>query len=98
MKQISVLLLFYRHYCMAPALVTIACCLLYMLEPQVLPQVATKLFTNAVAMFLIAGLQQDKLYYYYNLHISKRLLFTSYLIADLLIFSACLWLTTLMHQ
>lgn len=88
------LLIFYRHNCIVPVIISLACCVLYYANGKdAVTQVTTKLLTEVVIILIISVIQKDKLYYYYNLHLSRRILFAGFFIIDLLIFILCLWLT-----
>ena len=93
--KITRVLLFYRHYCTAPVIISLVCCVLYYLTgTEVVEEVFTKIFTDTIVIVFMATVQKDKLYYYYNLHLSKVMLFGGFLIIDLAVFCFCLWITT----
>jgi hypothetical protein len=43
-------------------------------------------------LFFIFSFRRQELYYYYNLHFTKRSLVLGYLVIDLLVFSLWFWL------
>ncbi len=88
-------LLCYRYYCIVPALLAIPGCWLYMQDRFALPLILMKLATDGLIWYFISSTRGHSFYYYYNLHVSKTFLFITWLLADLLIFSTLLWLTTL---
>jgi hypothetical protein len=95
LKQLRTAIVFYRHYCYAPFFTTILCCFLYARTADPLAQYATKLATDVALLYFIFSLDAAKLYYYYNLHISRVALIVSFFIIDLSAFTICLWITNL---
>lgn len=77
-------------------LMTGLCCLSFALMGQ---DVVLQLFSKLISEFLIlyiVSLSKNKFCYYYNLHLSKAALLTSYVIIDLFIFGCCLWIVGIM--
>ncbi len=95
LSKVRVALLYYRYYCVIPALLAIPGCWLYALDGFALPVILMKLATDCLVWYFVSSTGANKFYYFYNLHVSKTFLFITWLLADLLIFCSLLWLTTL---
>ena len=94
LKQFQAAFFFYQHYWFTPLLLSVLCLILYRANGTDLwTAVACKMATNALVWFFIITFLKGKLYYYYNLHISKNLLLVSYFIIDLFLFGIGLWIT-----
>lgn len=94
LEQIRAGLLLYRYYFVVSALFTVLFCFVYIFtQHDAVAALAGKTATTSVTLFFIRTLRNDTLYYYYNMHISKPLLASCYILADMLVFILCLWIT-----
>lgn len=92
--QLHAAMVFCKRHFVAPFLLTVLCCFLYLEMGDLAAQYATKLVTDAIILYFIFSLNPARLYYYYNMHLSKRMIIIIFLIADMLSFSLCLWITS----
>lgn len=90
--QLKAIFTFYRHFYVVPLLINILCCYLYFVDGLLFEVIMIKLVTDVGLRYFIVTLQSGKLFYYYNQHISKRMLWISYFLTDfvLLALSLCL--------
>jgi len=94
LAQLYAAMMFYKHHFVGPFLLTLLCCFLYLVMGDLWAQYITKLATDAIILYFIFLLNPARLYYYYNLHLSKRTIIVIFFIADMLSFSLCLWITS----
>ncbi len=86
MIRANALWAFYLHHCMAPLVVSALCCYIYWADAQFINLLLIKLVTNAGICYFVNTIHRNRLFYYYNLHISRRLLWMGYFTVDLFIF------------
>lgn len=88
-------MLFCRHHATVPLLLSVLGCWLYSMERVAAPLLIMKAATDRLIWYFITATRQHLLFYYYNLHVSRTMLFLSWLFTDLVIFRILLWLTAL---
>jgi hypothetical protein len=94
LRQFQAAMLFYKYNCVAPALLSVLCCVVYRANGYDLSVgMSCKLATDMLAGYFIIVFNSARLYYYYNLHVSKTQLLVSCFIIDLLLFGIGLWIT-----
>ena len=81
------ILKFYSSFAPAALIVTLACGYLYYTlgNNALVILIWFKLFTNFIVYYIIRQVREKKLYYYYNLHISKLRLWSVAFAADMLL-------------
>jgi hypothetical protein len=82
---------FYKHNSVAALCVTILCCIIYLKTGDIIAQFLTKVATDAMILYFLFSVKPSRLYYFYNLHVSRLALVLSFIFTDLLFFSFCLW-------
>lgn len=94
-KTIRLLFTFYRNFLILSLLITFGCVFIYWLHG-----IATftalfwsKLITFGVIYFVINSSKSNEFYYYQNLGISKRMLWTATFSFDLIIFIFLIFIT-----
>lgn len=92
LQKLRVALMCFRRNSAVPLLLSLAGCKKYVDDGFATPLLFMKAATSCLAWYFVVQLRGDTLYFYYNLHASRRLLFITWLLADLGIFSFCLWL------
>lgn len=93
---LSILFLFFRNFLWITSIVTLFQCFLLAGTGKplyVLPLLFTKLASDVLIAFLFVFFQANKLYFFYNLGISKATLFVSALLFDVGIWSLLITLT-----
>jgi hypothetical protein len=93
MSKVRAALLCYRYYAAVPLLLCLPGCWLYAVERLAVPLILMKALTNVLLWYFITATAPHRLFYYYNLHVSRWFLFATFLITDLFIFRVLLWLT-----
>jgi len=88
-------LLCFRRNSAVPLLLSAVGCKQYATDGFATPLLFMKAATSCLVWYFLVQLRSDTLYFYYNLHASRRLLFTAWLVADLGTFSLLLWLIQL---
>ena len=92
LQKLRVAFMCFRRNSAVPLLLSLAGCKKYVDDGFATPLLFMKAATSCLVWYFVVQLRSDALYFYYNLHASKRLLFTTWLLADLGIFSLFLWL------
>lgn len=92
LQKMRVALLCFRRNSAIPLLLSLAGCKKYVDDGYATPLLFMKAATSCLAWYFVVQLRSDTLYYCYNLHVSRRLLFAAWLLADLGTFSILLWL------
>lgn len=88
---------FYRQYQLLLLTLTAVCCVVYRAnECDVVAAIMCKVITDVLVWYFICSLHRRRLVYYYNLHVSKEVLFAGLFLTDILPFSAALWITRLL--
>ena len=97
MKKARAAILFYGNYCIAPIVLSAVFCIRYKMAGGSMPvALCSKLLADIAVWYFIVGLSPERLYYYYNLHISKAELAASFFFIDLSLLAIGLWITRLM--
>ena len=87
---------FYTYYCGAPLGITLLSCYASTrIEGSLVAAITGKVTSEFVILYFVLALHSHRLYYYYNLHISRIYLLITFLTIDLLFFAAGLWITHL---
>lgn len=94
--QMKAIVSFYRYYCVVPFLLSILCSYLYFIDGSLFAVLMIKLITGIGIRYFIISLQSNKLFYYYNQHISRILLWGSYFLFDLALLTILLCLIRLL--
>ncbi|GAA4462542.1 hypothetical protein GCM10023093_09350 [Nemorincola caseinilytica] len=94
--RLRIALLFYRYHCFVPTLLWLPGIWVYSLDGLLLPLLLMKAAVNGLLWYLISTTRHDRFYYYYNLHVSRPVLFLTWFFTDLLLFGISLWATALM--
>lgn len=83
--QLKAVWAFYGYFFIPPLLLSLLCCYLYLAHNLVFEIIMIKLASGLGIRYFIITLQGSKLFYYYNLHISKAILWVAYFLIDTLI-------------
>lgn len=95
MIRASALWTFYLHHCLAPLVISAFCFYIYFVDAQIINLLLIKLVTDAGICYFINTIHRNRLFYYYNLHISGRLLWIGYFTIDLVIFVTAICIISL---
>ncbi|MBE2288868.1 MAG: hypothetical protein IAE95_04890 [Chitinophagaceae bacterium] len=98
MSKVRAALLCYRYYAAVPLVLCLPGCWIYAMERLVIPLLLMKALTDVLIWYFITATAPHRLFYYYNLHVSRRFLFVMFIVTDLFIFRILLWLTAIMFQ
>lgn len=93
LQKMRVALLCFRRNSAIPLLLSLAGCKKYIDDGYATPLLFMKAATSCLVWYFVVQLRSDTLYFYYNLHVSRRQLFATWLLADLGTFSLMLWIT-----
>ncbi|MBA3827961.1 MAG: hypothetical protein H0X33_03405 [Taibaiella sp.] len=90
LKKYGLILRFYKSYALAPLLITLACWRLVLFYGShiVVLLCIFKIVTYLFLYFLLNNYNRKRLYFYYNLHLSKAELWYLSFLFDLLFFIA----------
>ncbi|WP_161499383.1 hypothetical protein [Flavipsychrobacter stenotrophus] len=94
--QLKAIVAFYRYYCVLPVLLSMLCCYLFFIDGSLFAVLMIKLITGIGVRYFIILLQSNKLFYYYNQHMSRTLLWGSYFLFDLALLIVMLCLISLL--
>ena len=99
MRKIRLLFSFYTYFATGGLVISLLCWIFFCLDgPEFMTAtLLIKIVTDALISYLIYAQQSNKLYYYYNLHISKTALFAGYYFFDLMLFCSGLWIVHLLQ-
>lgn len=95
--KVRAAVLSYRYVYLFPFLLCIPGCWLYLQEDAIWSLLLSKGLLDALLLLLLMPARSAKLFYYYNLQLSKTTLFITWLAVGLVLFCILLWLTKIMY-
>ena len=95
LQNAKTLFVFFKHHSGVSWLFTVLGCALYAYFGDAAQQASVKLAVTGFYLYIVFSFRQSELFYYYNLHVSKRALALGYYFFDMLFFYIAIYLT---HQ